>query len=114
MTQPDNTAAGDNEDIRRVSNEFVSHLSGLGIHLNGTERPEDLADILEAVERFEDAVQSRGGDLMMDEGPAGHTTAPDDPHFALPVRQEHGSVAEYLEELARATDEVRRHPPRAD
>jgi len=51
---------------------------------------------------------------MMDEGPRGHTAEPDDPHFALPVRAEHESVAGYLERLARATDAVRRHPPRAD
>jgi hypothetical protein len=30
------------------------------------------------------------------------------------VRDDHEPVAQYLERLARATDEVRRHPPRAD
>jgi hypothetical protein len=30
------------------------------------------------------------------------------------MRPEHESVAGYLERLARATDAVRRHPPRAD
>ena len=39
---------------------------------------------------------------------------PDDPHFALPMRAEHESVAAYLERPARATDAVRRHPPHAD
>ena len=70
--------------------------------------------MVEAVDRFESAVESHGGDLVMDEGPGGRTAEPDDPHFALPVRAEQESVAAYLDRLARATDVVRRHPPRAD
>jgi len=34
--------------------------------------------------------------------------------IALPVRADHEPVARYLERLARATDAVRRHPPRED
>ena len=113
MTRPDNVDAGDNEDVRRVSSEFAGRLSRLGIRLSGTERAEDLAALVEAIERFETVVEARGGDLMMDEGPRGAST-PDDPHFALPMRGGHESVADYLERLARKTDEVRRHPPRAD
>lgn len=113
MARPDNAGTGDNEDVRRVSNEFVGRLSRLGIRLNGNERAEDLVNLVEAVERFEAAVEARGGDLMMDEGPRG-ASMPDDPHFALPMRAEHESVSDYLERLAHKTDEVRRHPPLAD
>jgi hypothetical protein len=102
------------DDVGRVSRDYADRLTTLGIRLTGTERPQELLDMLEAVDRFEAAVESHGGDLMMDEGPRGRTTEPDDPHFALPVRAEHESVAAYLERLARATDAVRRHPPRAD
>ena len=102
------------EDMLRVSREYADRLTTLGIRLTGTERPQELLDMVEAVNRFESAVESHGGDLMMDEGPRGRTAEPDDPHFALPVRAEHESVAAYLERLARATDQVRRHPPRAD
>jgi hypothetical protein len=104
----------DRDDLRRVSRDYADRLTTLGIRLTGTERPEELLDMVEAVDRFESAVESHGGDLMMDEGPGGRTAEPDDPHFALPVRTEHESVAGYLERLARATDAVRRHPPRAD
>jgi len=97
-----------------VSREFADRLATLGIRLTGTERPQELLDMVEAVDRFEAAVEAHGGDLMMDEGPRGRTTEPDDPHFALPVRADHEPVAQYLERLARATDAVRRHPPRAD
>jgi hypothetical protein len=114
MARSENAPAGDSNDVRRVSNEYAGRLATLGIRLTGTERPDEIVKIVEAVERFERAVESHGGDLMVDEGPRGHTTEPDDPHFALPLRADHESVGEYLERLARATDEVRRHPPRAD
>jgi len=114
MTQPNDANARDNEDVRRVSGELAGRLGRLGIHVSGAERPEELLDIVEAVDRFEAAVESRGGDLMVDEGPRGQTTEPDDQHFALPVRREHEAVAQYLERLERATAAVRRHPPRAD
>ena len=104
----------DRDDLRRVSRDYADRLTTLGIRLTGTERPEELLDMVEAVDRFESAVESHGGDLMMDEGPGGRTAEPDDPHFALPIRTEHESVAGYLDRLARATDAVRRHPPRAD
>jgi len=112
MTGPNEPRERD--DVLRVSRDYADRLATLGIRLTGTERPEELLEMVEAVDRFESAVESHGGDLMMDEGPGGRTNEPDDPLFALPVRAEHESVAGYLEKLARATDAVRRHPPRAD
>jgi len=112
MTGPNEPRERD--DVLRVSRDYADRLTTLGIRLTGTERPQELLEMVEAVDRFESAVESHGGDLMMDEGPGGRTTEPDDPHFALPVRSEQESVAAYLDRLARATDEVRRHPPRAD
>ena len=98
------------DEMKRVSEEVAARLEALGIALDGRERPEELAEIEEAVERFEEAVESRGGDLMVDEGDHGRATQPDDPHFALPVRRGGEPVADYLERLARATDVVLRHP----
>lgn len=114
MTEPNSESVRGNEDVRRVSGELANRLERLGIRVSGAERPEELLDMVDAVERFETAVEARGGDLMMDEGPDGQTTEPDDRHFALPIRREHESVADYIERLERATDEVRAHPPRAD
>jgi hypothetical protein len=110
MTQP-NDDLTTNDDIQRVSQEVANRLSGLGVTLNGSETPEELVQIQEAVERFELAVESRGGDLMVDEGPDGTTREPDDPRFALPKRGEDEPVDHYLERLVFATDEVRRQPP---
>jgi hypothetical protein len=99
-------------DVRRVTREVSDRLSELGIYLSGNEQPEDLARIQEAVERFEMAVESRGGDLMVDEGPDGRTREPDDPHFALPQRRADESVDRFLERLDSARREVLLHPPK--
>ena len=90
------------DEIRRVSSEVAARLEALGIALDGRERPDELADI-------EEAVESRGGDLMVDEGDRAKAREPDDPHFALPVRRAGETVAAYLERLARATNVVLRH-----
>jgi hypothetical protein len=107
-THGDAGTAG-SDDLSRVSLEISGRLSGLGISLDGSESPEDLLQIVNAVERFERAVQASGGDLMVDEGPHGKTTQPDDPHSALPQRRADESVAGFVERLARATDDVQRH-----
>jgi hypothetical protein len=81
-------------------------LEGLGITLNGDESPESLILVLEEVERFEDAVEACGGDLMLDENPPGTVAQPDDPRFALPLRRGDETIRSYRERLANATDEL--------
>lgn len=110
MTQNEDLTT--NDDVERVAQGVANRLTGLGIALNGDETAEELVRLQEAVERFELAVESRGGDLMVDEGPEGRTREPDDPHFALPQRAEAEPVDHYLERLLFATDEVRRHAPK--
>jgi hypothetical protein len=100
------------DDLARVSREVAARLAALGIALDGHEDADELTELEEAVERFEEAVESRGGDLMVDEPPEGHRGQPDDPHFALPRRLDHESIARYLERLSHATDVVLRHPAR--
>ena len=100
-------------DIERVSQEIAGRLAAAGVRLAGDETPDQLVQLQEAVERFETVVQARGGDLMVDETPRGGSSEPDDPHFALPSRPDHETVAQYLVRLSRATDEVRRHPTKS-
>ena len=111
MTQPNDDLTMNN-DLQRVAEGVSNRLSGLGITLTGSESPQDLVRIQEAVEQFELAVVTRGGDLMVDEGPDGKTQEPDDPYFALPIRAEDEPVDHYIERLVFATDEVRRQEPR--
>src|SRR5678816_1259728 len=109
MTSHNSADSAEPDDLTRVSREVASRLENLGIELDGRETPDQLTEIEEAIERFEDAVESRGGDLMMDEAPPGQEPQPDDPHFALPLRHARETVASYLERVARVTDSVRRH-----
>ena len=75
--------------------------------MNGDERPEDLADLLVAVERFERAVEARGGDLMVDDL---KSSQPDDPHFVLPARMPDQPVRDYIARIDAAAESVRHHP----
>ena len=100
-----------NEDLKRASRETADRLTSIGVHLTGRESADELVEIQDAVERFEEAVTSRGGDLMVDEGAPGREPEPDDPHFALPSRYKGEWVASYLAKLAAATDVVRKHHP---
>ena len=95
----------------RASEEVIARLEGLGITLNGDESPESLILVLEEVERFEDAVEACGGDLMLDENPPGTVAQPDDPRFALPLRRADETIRSYRERLANATDELAGQQP---
>lgn len=99
------------EELQRAMLETSTRLRDRGIQLTGRETSGELVALLEAVERFENAVESRGGDLFVDEGPGGITREPDDVHFVPPRRQPHESVARYLQRLEEATRIVLEHPP---
>ena len=113
MTNPGGAAPRESNEMKRVSDQIAGRLASRNVRLSGHERPEELAQLEEAVERFEVAVEARGRDLMMDEGPLGQVPQPDDPHFTLPHRADDESVSLYLERIARATDEIKHHPRRA-
>ena len=99
------------DELHRAMAETRSRLEQRGVALTGRETSDELVSLLELVERFERAVESRGGDLMVDEGPHGVTREPDDAHFMLPRRGPNESVAEYLGRLDEATARVRHHRP---
>lgn len=99
------------EELERAMAETRGRLRERGVRVTGRETSEELVALLDAVERFERAVESRGGDLFVDEGPGGVTREPDDVHFVLPRHLPHESVARYLERLAEATQAVLQHPP---
>jgi hypothetical protein len=97
-----------------VAAELAAKLAARGVELNGDETSDEVADILDAVERFERAVQARGGDLMVDEKPGGRPQLPDDRHFVVPDRHGDESVDGYLDRLREATRVVLEHPLRDD
>lgn len=99
------------DEQRAAAAEVVARLSDRGITVSRGEKPEDLADLLAAVERFEAAVEAHGGDLMVDDL---KSSQPDDQHFVLPRRGRGEAIRAYLGRIDEATTRLRRHPPRPD
>ena len=99
------------EARKTVAAEVTARLQGRGIVVTGSEKPEELADLLSAVERFESAVEAHGGDLMVDDL---KSAQPDDPHFVLPRRGDDEAVRTYITRIDDATAKLRRHPSRPD
>jgi hypothetical protein len=104
----------DNEELeaqRTAAAEVADRLRSRGIEVTGTEDPEDLGDLLSAVERFEAAVEAHGGDLMVDDL---KSSRPDDRHFVVP-RRIHGEAARtYIGRIDEATVRLRAHPRQRD
>jgi hypothetical protein len=101
------------EDRERaaVAAEISERLRSRGVALTGAERPDDLADLLSAVERFEKAVEAHGGDLMVDDL---KSPEPDDRHFVLPRRAHAEAIRAYVVRIDDATAGLRRHPRKPD
>jgi hypothetical protein len=107
MTNPDQELdATGADDLERASLTISSRLGALGIDLDGTESPDQLTQIADAVERFEDAVEAQGGDLMVDEPPPGSPGQPDGADCVLPWRAADESVSAYVSRLDRATERL--------
>ena len=104
---------GKPEDRERadVAAEIGERLRSRGVALTGAERPDDLADLLSAVERFEKAVEAHGGDLMVDDL---KSSEPDDRHFVLPRRAHAETIRAYVVRIDEATAGLRRHPRQTD
>ena len=92
---------------RHVASEVADRLRHRGIVLTGSEQPDELADLLSAVERFESAVEAHGGDLMVDDL---KSSRPDDRHFVLPRRAQAESARAYMVRIDEAALALRRHP----
>ncbi|MGH7719283.1 MAG: hypothetical protein ACREON_10615 [Gemmatimonadaceae bacterium] len=104
---------GRREERERVKADVAARLRDRGVDVDEGESSEDLVTALEAVERFERAVEAKGGDLMVDEAPDPRATQPDDEHFVLPRRRADESIPEYLARIDEATSAVNQHPPLA-
>lgn len=99
------------EARRTAAAEVTARLRSRGINVTGAEAPEDLVNLLSAVERFEGAVEAHGGDLMVDDL---KSTQPDDRHFVVPRRERGEAVRAYIGRIDEATAQLRRHPSKPD
>jgi hypothetical protein len=100
-----NPHRAEEEDAAKAAG--AARLQALGVRLTGTETSVEIGELLDAVERFEAAVESQGGDLMVDEGPHGRTTEPDDPEFVLPQRTANESVTGFAGRLNQTAERLR-------
>jgi hypothetical protein len=100
-----------NEERSSAAAEIAARLRQRGVALTGAERPEDLAALDSAVERFERTVEAHGGDLMVDDL---RSKEPDDPHFVLPRRARAEGIRDYIARIDEASAQLRRHPRRPD
>lgn len=91
--------------------EVTARLRSRGVAVVSTDRPEDLVNLLSAVERFEAVVEERGGDLMVDDL---KSSRPDDRHFVLPRRAPGEAGSAYISRIDAATEQLRRHPPKPE
>jgi hypothetical protein len=108
MTHPEPRPENESlDDLQRVADEVRERLRARGVAAEATDSPEDLAVLLESVEDFEIAVESRGGDLFVDEPPLGSEGQPDDPRFAIPARVPRESARTYASRLTEAASRIR-------
>src|SRR5437667_12427311 len=99
------------EERAAAAAEVTARLRGRGIALTGAENPEDLVDLLSAVERFEAVVEAHGGDLMVDDL---KSSEPDERHFVVPRRGHGETVRAYVVRIDEAAAGLRGHPRKPD
>jgi hypothetical protein len=103
-------------DLARAAVEVAARLDRRGVRLSGRETSEQLVDLLDAVERFEETIERAGADLLVDEPVRGARAPilPDNPAFVLPIRLGSESAAEFLGRIVDATahaERLHRGPP---
>jgi hypothetical protein len=93
------------EEQNRAREEIEDQLRSRGIKLHARDGDEEAEDLLDAIERFEEVVESHGGDLMVDRI---GSSEPSNPAFVPPIRDPEESVVEYRMRVEAAIDRLRR------
>jgi hypothetical protein len=85
------------EDLAHAAEMAYAQLRQRSVNVTGDEPAEELAQLLEAVERFELAVSSVGGDRMTN---ALDSADPDDRSLVLPVRNDGEGAGAYADRVS--------------
>ena len=91
------------EERTSAATEISGRLFQKGIDVSTEEDPALLADLLTAVEKFEGAVEARGGDLMVN---SPNSTDPQDPNFVVPSRKADEGLEGYIRRVNDAADNL--------
>ena len=89
------------EELRRATEHTLNVLRQRGIPLSDDEDPEELADLLSAVERFEKAAAALGADSFVN---TPGSPEPEDPALVLPVREPGEPLMDYIRRIHLAAD----------
>jgi hypothetical protein len=92
------------EEQHNARLEAEYRLRERGITVTTDDSDEETADILDAVERFEAAVERKGGDLFVNRI---GSSEPEDPAFVPPEREAGETAADYRQRIEAATDRLR-------
>lgn len=92
------------EQIAAAMTETADRLRRRGVKVSRRERPDELAGLLSAIERFEAVVQARGGDLFVDDL---RSSQPDDPHFVIPTRRRGENTQAYITRIDLAAEKLK-------
>jgi hypothetical protein len=93
------------DEERQARLEAEYRLSERGIEVAAADTDEEVADLLEAIERFETAVEARGGDLFVDRI---GSSEPENPAFVPPERQPGEIARDYQRRIEAAAGQLRR------
>jgi hypothetical protein len=93
------------EEERHARQEAEYRLSERGITAEAADSDEEVADLLDTVERFEVAVESKGGDLFVNRI---GSSEPEDPAFVPPQRRQDESATDYRRRIEAAAKTLRR------
>ena len=91
------------DDLARVATEIRGKLRQRGIEIGDEESGEELVTLLEAVERFERARASLGGDSMIN---SPGTQQPERAEFVIPPRRADQSLAQYATSIDDAAQQL--------
>ena len=93
------------EEQRSARKEVIDRLRARGIAVSPNDADDELADLLDAVERFEAVVESQGGDLFVNRiGSA----QPQDSAFIPPIRERDENASTYRLRVLAAANALRR------
>jgi hypothetical protein len=98
------------EERQSVEAEVAARLRTRGVLLTGAETADEVADLLDAVDQFDAAVEAHGGDLFVDTPTAlnsDRVEQPDDVAYVLPTRAAHEAVASYITRVTAAVSRLR-------
>ncbi|HUQ48334.1 MAG TPA: hypothetical protein VM053_08845 [Gemmatimonadaceae bacterium] len=91
------------EERESAGIEIAGRLLQKGIEVNAGEDPGVLADLLSAVEKFESAVEARGGDLFVN---SPTSSDPQNPEFVVPARKADENLEGYIRRINDSADNL--------